>query len=304
MSTEEVKYVLDKLKEAGCIFLLLTGGETFLRKDLFEILDYATDQGFVVSLKTTATLMTEEAAAKIKSFGVKEVHVSILGGTAQAHDEVTAKKGSFDKMVAGVKMLLKAGVKVHAKSVITRGHIGEIYNIDKLCREEFGLPEEALTFDSMIFPKSDFNRIPIKYRLTDDELREYYRILRRNHVEKFPFVDPNEPIDDLALSCSAGINGITVAPNGDVYACMALPFPIGNILKQSAREIMDGPENDALLNNIKLSSNKDCSGCENRMGCFRCPAIAYLENGAFGKAAKENCRQTRIKKEVVYGIVS
>lgn len=302
MDTSQVKYVLDALKEEGCIFLLITGGEVFLRKDLLEILDYATELGFVVTLKTTATLMTEKAAKKIKEFGIKEVHVSILGSTAEVHEEITCKTGSFNRMVEGVKVLLREGVRVKMKTVVTRGHVDEILKIRKFCTEELGLPDNSNTFDSNIFPKSNFNRVPLKYRLTDDELKELYRILKDEHIPAFPFVDSQEPINDLQLSCSAGINGISVSPNGDVYACSALPFSAGNMVKESLRGIMDGEKNTECINNIKLSSNKDCSVCEDRMGCFRCPAMAYLENSRFGVSSKENCRQTRIKKEEVYGI--
>ena len=41
MTTAEIKGVLDQLAEAGTFFLTLSGGEILLRKDFFEILEYA-----------------------------------------------------------------------------------------------------------------------------------------------------------------------------------------------------------------------------------------------------------------------
>src|SRR5437867_6064129 len=66
MATAEIKDVLDQLAEAGTFFLTLSGGEILLRKDFFEILEYARGLLFNVKLKTNAILIGEKEARRIR----------------------------------------------------------------------------------------------------------------------------------------------------------------------------------------------------------------------------------------------
>lgn len=301
LSTDELKKVLDQLAHEGCLFLLLTGGEPFLRKDLMEILDYATAKGFLVTLKTTGILMTPQAARAIHGYGVSEVHISILASTAAAHDALMRREGAFDKAISAVGMLREAGVRVKIKSIITKGHVEEIEKLFALCRE-LNLSEEDITFDATIFPKCNADTLPLQCRMGDDELRKFFYTLRKQHIPQFPFVGVDEPLDDAAVSCHAGRSGIAISPDGTVFPCLSLSVLIGNVKDQPLREILDGPRNNQIIDRIRLSRNADCGRCPSRMGCFRCPALSYLETGSTGRAAPESCRQTRIIQEVVYGL--
>ena len=62
MTTEEHFRMLDELVELGCFWLLYTGGEIFARKDFLEIYTYAKKKGFLITLFTNGTLITEKIA--------------------------------------------------------------------------------------------------------------------------------------------------------------------------------------------------------------------------------------------------
>jgi MoaA/NifB/PqqE/SkfB family radical SAM enzyme len=70
MTTTEIKDLLDQLAAAGVFFLILSGGEIFLRKDLFEIVEHARKLLFSVKLKTNAVLIREAKARRIADLGV------------------------------------------------------------------------------------------------------------------------------------------------------------------------------------------------------------------------------------------
>ena len=67
-------------------FLTLSGGEIFLRRDFFELLEYARNLRFCVKLKTNAVLIREGEAERIKSIGVHSIQVSIYSHRAEVHD--------------------------------------------------------------------------------------------------------------------------------------------------------------------------------------------------------------------------
>jgi MoaA/NifB/PqqE/SkfB family radical SAM enzyme len=57
MTTAEIKHLLDEMAEAGVFILTLSGGEIFLRKDFFDLLEHARRLMFCVKLKTNAVLI-------------------------------------------------------------------------------------------------------------------------------------------------------------------------------------------------------------------------------------------------------
>jgi MoaA/NifB/PqqE/SkfB family radical SAM enzyme len=107
MNTEEALAVLDRLKEMGAREIVLSGGEPILRKDIFQIIEYALDKRMNVYLSTNGTLLTGEISEKIVSLGVKEVMISFDGSTAQTHDTMRGKK-IFDQVKKNAKLLTDA----------------------------------------------------------------------------------------------------------------------------------------------------------------------------------------------------
>jgi len=82
LSTEEIKDFLRQAAKEGSLFLTLTGGEPMLRKDLWEILEYARSLQFITNIITNGTLMNETFADNILNLGIIKVDISIYGVTA------------------------------------------------------------------------------------------------------------------------------------------------------------------------------------------------------------------------------
>ena len=88
MTTAEIKHLLDEMAEAGVFILTLSGGEIFLRKDFFELLEHARRLMFCVKLKTNAVLIREREAARIRDLGVESIQISIYShraGSSRCH---------------------------------------------------------------------------------------------------------------------------------------------------------------------------------------------------------------------------
>jgi len=97
MTTREVKNVLDQLADAGALFLTFSGGEIFLRQDLFELIRYARGLNFDVSLKTNALLIDESRARKLRELDIRKIQISIYSADAAIHDAITKVPGSLER---------------------------------------------------------------------------------------------------------------------------------------------------------------------------------------------------------------
>src|SRR3984885_4525030 len=112
MTTAEIKKLLGELAEAGVFLLTLSGGEIMVRKDFFEILEYARELMFVVKLKTNAILIGPREADRIRDIGVDGIQVSIYSHRPEVHDAVTKVAGSFKGPLRPTRTLKPAGREI------------------------------------------------------------------------------------------------------------------------------------------------------------------------------------------------
>ena len=118
MTTAEILGLLDQLAAAGTFFLNISGGEIFMRPDLFEIVEYARKLQFSVKLKTNAVMIRAAKAKRIAALNVESVQVSLYSHDAATHDQITKLPGSFKRTMEGVRFLRDAGVKVIFANVL------------------------------------------------------------------------------------------------------------------------------------------------------------------------------------------
>ena len=86
MTTSEIKHLLDEMADAGVFILTLSGGEIFLRKDFFDLLEHARRLMFCVKLKTNAVLIREREAARLRDLNVEsdpDQHLFAPSGSAR-----------------------------------------------------------------------------------------------------------------------------------------------------------------------------------------------------------------------------
>jgi MoaA/NifB/PqqE/SkfB family radical SAM enzyme len=102
MSTSDIRSVLRDLASAGSFFLLLSGGEPFLRADALDIVEYARTLSFHVLLKTNATMIGAAHAWRMAARGVHQVDVSVYSTRPAIHDKITGLPGSLRLTLQGI----------------------------------------------------------------------------------------------------------------------------------------------------------------------------------------------------------
>jgi MoaA/NifB/PqqE/SkfB family radical SAM enzyme len=103
MSTAEIKDVIRQLAECGTFFLSISGGEPLLRRDCFEILEYARELRFNVKLKTNAVMIGAKEAARLKQLGIEQVQISIYSDRPEIHDAITKLPGSLRRSLEAIR---------------------------------------------------------------------------------------------------------------------------------------------------------------------------------------------------------
>jgi radical SAM protein with 4Fe4S-binding SPASM domain len=284
MSTGEIKNLLDELAFAGVLFLTLSGGEILLRKDFFEILEYARELTFCVKLKTNAILIRAAEAERIRSLNVDSIQVSIYSHRPEIHDAITKVPGSLKRSLDAIRFLKAQGLKVIVADVLMQQNAQDYPGVRALTAE---LGAE-FTLDPTITPKMDGDRSILSLNAGETALHKVFRDQGLvGNVEEF-CAPPSKAEEDFeALPCSAGHTACYISPYGDVYPCVQFPLPSGNVRRTRFLDIWR--HSDALneVRSIRLGDLTTCSHCVHLSGCTRCPGLAYMEGNMRGPSIQD-----------------
>ena len=121
LTTEEGYALLRQIKEFGDPIFVVTGGDPMMRRDLFDLLEYAVRIGLRTSLAPSATkLVTRARLERVKATGVKRIAISLDGPNAVVHDAFRATKGSFQRTVEVLNDINEVGLSLQINSTVSR----------------------------------------------------------------------------------------------------------------------------------------------------------------------------------------
>jgi radical SAM protein with 4Fe4S-binding SPASM domain len=282
-----VKDVLDQLAAAGTFFLTLSGGEIFMRRDLFEIIEHARRLTFSVKLKTNAVMIGRAKAERIASLGVESVQISLYSHKPDVHDEITKLPGSFKRTLAGAKALKAAGVKVSFANVLMKHNADDYPEVRALCNE-LDIEYKA---DATITPMMDGDRGVLALNVDSDKLARIYRDEAMvGNADEYcaPPAGPPAAEDALnTLPCSAGHSAAYISPYGEVFPCVQFPLLTGNVRTQKFIDIWRDSPQFADVRSIRLSHLQGCSSCVHGSSCSRCPGLAFTEGNMRGPSIQD-----------------
>jgi radical SAM protein with 4Fe4S-binding SPASM domain len=296
MTTAEIKHLLDEMAEAGVFILTLSGGEIFLRKDFFEILEYARLQRhFCVKLKTNAIMIGEREADRLREIGIESIQISIYSHRPDVHDAITLVPGSLQRSLTAARFLKAQGLRVVFANVLMAQNAHDYAGVRALA-DDLGV---ETTLDPTVTPMMDGDRSILQLGADVDTLRNLFRDQALvGSVEEFCAIPPERDENDLmSLPCSAGHTACYVSPYGDVFPCVQFPLPTGNVRRQAFVDIWRSSERMKEVRSIRLRDLTTCSSCSHGGTCTRCPGLAYMEGNMRGPSTQD-CEKSFLRTGV------
>ncbi|MFH1858201.1 MAG: radical SAM protein [Candidatus Omnitrophota bacterium] len=231
MIKERITSLFKELREEGCFLLSLTGGEIFLRRDFFDLLKEAKEEGFAVILKTNGTLLTESTVEQLQSLLPLEIELSLYGATEKTYEKVTCVPGSFSRCISGIERLVQRKIPLTLILPAMTLNVDEIEKMRAMARR-WGVRAVCM---SLIHPKADGSLEPLAYRLDPE---------RAIQILKEPFLlSEHKPVGKETrrrwkgrMHCQAAQSSCFITAYGEMNFCAAFPFPKYNLLEGSIRE--------------------------------------------------------------------
>ncbi|MDA1349229.1 MAG: TIGR04053 family radical SAM/SPASM domain-containing protein [Chloroflexi bacterium] len=298
LKTEEGFRLLDDLSSfTPTPIVILTGGDPFMRRDVFDLLAYGMGLGLRMSLSPSVTsLVTEEALRKLKELGLSRLSFSLDGASAEAHDAFRGIAGSFDQTVARMRDALDAGLALQVNTVVSRHSHRDLARIADLLA---GFPRMVLWDVFFLVPtgrgeqddvisagdhESVFqwlhglgSSVPFGIKTT---LGQHYRRVALQNAMR-DGTELGEVWSKTARTATNDGKGVCfVSHVGDIYPSGFLPVRCGTVRRSSVVEVYQSDPVFQALRDPEMLKGK-CGRCPFRSICGGCRARSYACTGDY-----------------------
>lgn len=240
MTTEQIKKIFREFKEQGGKSVIITGGEPFMRNDIWEVLDYIEELELPFTFASNSLAMNEERRARLASYKHFALYfTSILGADSKKHQYIT-EKDSYQNVMETLKFFTEKRIPTYVQVTLARDYMDDIEMIaEELmqydnCVVKFtpiaslGVKEDTATEEQkrLIVLPEEFGafhkrveKLQKKYvgRIEDSNIQNYEQI--KNAISDYD----NEELYSLVYGF------VAVRPNGDIsFSCnMGNPYLFG-----------------------------------------------------------------------------
>jgi radical SAM protein with 4Fe4S-binding SPASM domain len=290
LHTEQAETILKQLYQYGIKVLIFSGGEPFLRKDLFHLIELASNLGFQCHLSTNGVLINEEIAQKLKQLGVFYVGISV-DGLKEFNDSYRGLKRAFEKAFLAFYYLKQNQLMTGLRITLSKANKDQLFplidyaiqhKIDRFyvshllysgrgkeIQKEDLSPEESKQFMWEIFELADqFIQQNQNIRFVsggnDVDGALLYLYVKEKYGESR--ADEIRLLLEKRKGNSAGEKIINIDHLGNVHPDQFWRnYTAGNLLSHSLEEIM----NDPLFLKLKEREKylKECQACPFLMMC-------------------------------------
>lgn len=261
--------IVEELKKANVWSAILTGGEPLLHSNsLFYCIEKLQEIGVSMSINTNLTLVTEEFLNRlINEYSWNNIILTSLPSlNPSTCDEITQVKGSYKRILDGIDLCVKKGIRVGINTVITKKNIGDLSNYTSFIKEH----KISYVSISIVIPPSydvensnyyleDKDIIAIADTLLDIKKETNIEIGSVTPLPLCILKDADKYMPVLDTTCLAGVSKCSIdVVTGEVFACAHEEMGYGNILKEGLKICWDKMGEWSLESHLA----EECQGCK------------------------------------------
>ncbi|MCX7905671.1 MAG: radical SAM protein [Elusimicrobiales bacterium] len=268
MELETAVYLCERLRKDNVTRITFIGGEPFLYKDFLKLVFKVNDMGFLTSVVTNGTLLTENLIFEIIKNNLFDKIIFSIDGYADIHDRIRGEKGVYGRVENNIKFLNHLKRKYNKKKPELLIYLTvSSYNIDKLDLSvskiislnpsKIRLQLASFVNNSLIEQTNNFLGgefismhsyfSEIKDKIDLEKLKNIFLNLKKIHGGR---IVGEKILEDLNTNCSFLFKNAIITPSGKILPCPMLNnFSIGNLKERSLREVF--LENIDVISKIK-----------------------------------------------------
>jgi radical SAM protein with 4Fe4S-binding SPASM domain len=293
LGIREIRNIFDEIADAGCLWILITGGEPLVRPDFLEIYDYAKHNGLIITLFTNGTLLTPPIADHFAEYRPFSIEITLYGITEETYEKVTGVTGSFKRCMYGIELLRERKLPLKLKTTVTTANEHEVAAIRKFA-DKLGVEHR---FDAVLSPRYDGTRAPTNIRIQPRrfvEMEIEYKELAEDW-ERFCKDFWNMPSSDGIFTCYAGKNACHIDPYGNMQVCIMVKEPSYDLRRGTFSR--GWSEFIPRILSLKSAGDSKCKSCEVFPICDRCAGWSLLEKGDMESPIEYLCEIAHLRAD-------
>lgn len=284
-------------KEQGMLLLLLTGGEPFLYPEFRRLYTELRQMGFVISINSNATLITEETVAWLKENPPQRINITLYGASDATYARLCGHPTGFTQVTRAIELLRDAGISVKLNCSVTPENVCDLEDIIAYSDEH----KLVLQATSYMFPplRRDAESVGRNARFAAEECARTEVKIRRlqygaeNLREYCKAIESHQPVDTPlcadcegeGLQCRAGKSAFWVTWDGRMTPCGMVNepavFPFGQGFADAWQSLR--------AQTAALHLPPECAGCDAKHYCHTCAAMCYTETGRYDCKPQYRC---------------
>lgn len=275
LTTAQVCGVLDQIADAGCLHLLLTGGEPLLRPDFPAIWQYAVRKGFLLTFFTNGTLLNSRMADLLAEWLPYALEITLYGATQETYEQVTGVPGSYAACLRGIELALERRLPLSLKTMVLRANRHELDEMKALA----GRLGVKFRYDSLLWPRRDGGKGPYAQQLTAEEILALDRD-DPERMREWQELDSNAAgwvRGDAVYACGAGRYNFHVDCTGQLRLCMSTSNLTYDLLHGSFQHGWENVLGPAIQEVRKQDTA--CLTCSAGALCQQCPGWSQTVHG-------------------------
>jgi putative heme d1 biosynthesis radical SAM protein NirJ2 len=285
LNTAEAKKLIEEIKKAGFKIMIFSGGEPLMRKDIYELGSYATQQGLRAVLGTNGSLITPEVAMNLKQAGFMAAGVSLDSMVPKKNDNFRKLENAYDLTVQGMVNLKEAGVPFQIHTTVMDWNVAELEDITDYA-VQIGAMAHHVFFLVPTGRGADIEEEALRVAEYEKTLARLMEKQKHVPIEIKPTCAPQfiRVADKKGIStrfskgCLAGISYCIISPKGDVQPCAYMNIQLGNVRDIPFDKIWS--ENPVLNELRSMQYGGKCGICDYKERCGGCRARANYYNGS------------------------
>lgn len=303
LTTEQWLQIGREAKDAGTVFLLLTGGEPTLRPDFPELLHKLKQMGFLVSVNSNALLMEGKILEAIQRDPPSRINISLYGTSNETYEKQCGVP-VYDRVIRNIRALRESGIDVKVNMSVTPANNQDMQSVYETAKElnvhtqatPYMFPpirlHPELAGQNFRMDAGEAGKLQAEYefsRCTKEQFEKRIEALRKNTApEPMTEEDCAEAVGDT-IHCRAGSTTFWIDWDGKMLPCGQMCEPAADVLQLGFAEAWKQTRDNAAA--IRLPP--ECSVCEIKDICHACAAMCYCETGSFSSKPEYVCRMRR-----------
>ncbi len=288
LTLEQWYHILQQLRQAGTLYLILMGGEAMLNPYFWQITKKSKSLGFHTSMISNGLkIQSEEMAEKLLESGIQQVTISLYSLNPNIHETMTSVRGSFAKTMNAILFCQKVGLKVSVNSLLTSLNISSIFDLEDWCVQN----QLEIKVDPTVTSKLSGDMTPTRLRASRSQLEWYFSERKKRWVNGQVKASPESSGDFV---CNAAKGKCAVTAYGELLPCIEVREPMGSLIDESFETLWNNPSVQP-WRDMRLS---DLSRKSETGFCEHCPGMAKNEVGDLHQELDFSVMLSEVKSKV------